>query len=111
MKPSIYPSLYKIWLDDLRPAPDGYMWFKSVNDAKSFIDSKKDRLCIFMLDLDHDLGDYAYDGGDAIRLIEWLLWNGYHEMNWIRFIFNFHTMNPVGRENMKALVDRYFKEV
>lgn len=111
MKPSIYPSLYKIWLDDLRPAPDGYMWFKSVNDAKSFIDSKKDRLCIFMLDLDHDLGDYAYDGGDAIRLIEWLLWNGYHEMNWIRFIFNFHTMNPVGRENMKELVDRYFKEV
>ena len=111
MKPSIYPSLYKIWLDDLRPAPDGYMWFKSVNDTKSFIESKKDRLCIFMLDLDHDLGDYAYDGGDAIRLIEWLLWNGYHEMNWIRFIFNFHTMNPVGRENMKALVDRYFKEV
>lgn len=103
------PILYQIWLDDIRPAPEGYLWFKSVNDAKSFIESKKDNQCIFILDLDHDLGDYSYDGGDAIKLIEWLLWEGYNEMNWIRFIFNLHTMNPVGRDNMQALIDRYFR--
>lgn len=103
------PMLYQIWLDDIRPAPEGYMWFKSVNDTKSFIESKKDNSCVFMLDLDHDLGDYSYDGGDAIRLIEWLLWEGYNEMNWIEFIFNLHTMNPVGKQNMQALIDRYFR--
>ena len=27
----------KIWLDDVRPAPDGYVWCKSVNKAKSTI--------------------------------------------------------------------------
>ena len=102
------PILYQIWLDDIRHAPEGYMWFKSVNDAKSFIESKKDNSCVFILDLDHDLGEYAYDGGDAIKLIEWLLWEGYHEMNWIKFTFNIHTMNPVGRQNMQALIDRYF---
>lgn len=24
----------KLWIDDIRPAPEGYMWCKSVNEAK-----------------------------------------------------------------------------
>ena len=27
----------KIWVNDIRPAPSGYMWCKSVNKAKSTI--------------------------------------------------------------------------
>ena len=27
----------KLWLDDLRPAPEGYMWCKTVNEAKNAI--------------------------------------------------------------------------
>lgn len=28
----------KLWIDDVRPAPDGYdCWCKSVNEAKNFI--------------------------------------------------------------------------
>lgn len=27
----------KIWVDDIRPAPDGYMWCKSVNTAMARI--------------------------------------------------------------------------
>ena len=27
----------KIWVDDVRPAPEGYVWKKSVNEAKMFI--------------------------------------------------------------------------
>ena len=28
----------KIWLDDLRSAPDGFVWCRSVNEAKSVIE-------------------------------------------------------------------------
>ena len=24
----------KLWIDDVRPAPEGYVWCKSVNEAK-----------------------------------------------------------------------------
>ncbi len=32
----------KLWIDDIRPAPEGYLWVKSVNEAKRIIiDSEK----------------------------------------------------------------------
>lgn len=90
----------KIWLDDIRPAPEGYIWCKSVNSAKKVIESA--RGVISLLDIDHDLGDYAYDGGDGIKLLDWLVETQ-------RFYpIRIHTMNPVGRENMVLLVKRYW---
>ena len=47
----------KIWLDDIRPAPEGYVWCKSVNIAKRTIESAEEP--IVLIDCDHDLGDYA----------------------------------------------------
>ena len=32
----------KIWLDDIRPAPEGYVWCKSVNSAKRTIESAEE---------------------------------------------------------------------
>jgi hypothetical protein len=57
----------KIWLDDIRPAPKGYVWCKSVNIAKRTIESAEEQ--IVLIDCDHDLGDYACDGGDGIKLL------------------------------------------
>lgn len=98
--------MFRIWLDDERKAPDGYIHFHSVNETCDFIQNHAH--AEFLLDLDHDLGIYAQDGGDAIKLIHWLLENGYHENKDYKFTFNFHTMNPIGRANMEALVQRYF---
>ena len=90
----------KIWLDDIRPAPEGYIWCKSVNSAKRMIESARENISV--LDLDHDLGDYAYDGGDGIKLLDWFVETQ-------RFYpIRIHTMNPVGRENMVRLVKRYW---
>ena len=90
----------KIWLDDIRPAPEGYIWCKSVNSAKKVIESS--RGVISLLDIDHDLGDYAYDGGDGIKLLDWLVETQ-------RFYpIHIHTMNPVGKENMIRLIRRYW---
>ena len=93
----------KIWLDDERPAPDGFHHCHSVNETKKKIEEcEKDGTEIILLDLDHDLGDYAPDGGDAIKLVDWLAETE-------RFYpINIHTMNPVGRENMQREIDRYW---
>lgn len=57
---------------------------------------------ILLIDCDHDLGDYAYDGGDGIKLLDWLAENE-------RFYpIRLHTMNPVGRENMLRMIRRYW---
>ena len=98
--------MVKIWLDDERTAPKGYMHFHSVNETIDFI--KNSGNTNILLDLDHDLGEYSYDGGDAIKLILWLLENDYQNNNLYKFHFQIHTMNPVGRQNMQALIDRYF---
>lgn len=98
--------MVKIWLDDERVAPTGYIHFHSVNETVDFI--KNSGYTNILLDLDHDLGEYSYDGGDAIKLVYWLIENGYNENADYTFTFNLHTMNPVGRENMKAMIERYF---
>lgn len=93
----------KIWLDDERPAPIGFIHCHSVNEVKNKIyQCERDRVYIDLLDLDHDLGEYAKDGGDGIKLIDWLAETE-------RFYkINLHTMNPVGRENMQREIDRYW---
>ena len=92
-----------IWLDDIRPAPNGYVWVKSVNQAKRLIIAAEIYYEeIFELNLDHDLGDYAEDGGDAICLVRWLAETGRH------YFIKLHTQNVVGRENMQAIIDRYW---
>ena len=92
-----------IWLDDIREAPTNFTHVQSVNEAKSLIlKLENDNIKINCLDLDHDLGDYASDGGDAIKLVLWLAETG-------RFYpIKLHTMNPVGRANMQAITDRYW---
>lgn len=97
---------WRVWLDDERKCPcTDFESFHSVNEVIEFV---KTHVGMIVFDLDHDLGIYAQDGGDAIRLIYWLLENGYHENKDYAFAFRFHTMNPIGRANMEALVQRYF---
>ena len=119
----------KLWIDDIRPAPDGYTWCKSVNEAKhkiiglekqiEYIEQKANeafknfhiiqsrqirRLAmnreIELIDIDHDAGSYADDGGDYIKLLDWLEETGRN------YPIRIHSMNPVGIENMKRIIER-----
>ena len=92
----------KIWLDDLRPAPAGFVWCRSVNEAKRLIAEQETSQPIVCIDCDHDLGDYADDGGDGIRLLDWLLERG------TLYPVALHTMNPVGRDNMRRMLQRHW---
>lgn len=89
----------KIWLDDLRPAPHDYYECRSVNEAKETIRfAEKKGYKIEVIDCDHDLGDFAFDGGDGIKLLDWL------ESTFRNYPIRIHTMNPVGRQNMLAVI-------
>jgi hypothetical protein len=64
----------KIYLDDVRRAPDGYIWTRSVNETKDLIvQLEESGEKIEVLDLDHDLGEFSVDSGDAINLLDFLL--------------------------------------
>lgn len=94
----------KLWLDDIRPTPPGYLWLKSVNEAKRCIlDAEASGQTIELIDLDHDAGDCAADGGDYIKLLDWMAETGR------KYPVKLHTANPVGRANMQRLIDRYLR--
>lgn len=97
----------KLWIDDVRVAPKGYVWCKSVNEAKNII-TKYSNLVdeIELIDIDHDAGDYVSLGGDYIRLLDWL------EETGKSYPIHIHSMNPVGVENMRRIIERNgWKEV
>ena len=93
----------ELWVDDVRPAPNGYIWAKSVNDAKKNIIAvevyhRKDP--VELIDIDHDAGDFACDGGDYIRLLDWLEETGRN------YPIRIHSANAVGVENMRRIIQR-----
>lgn len=98
----------KLWIDDVRPAPEGYVWYKSVNKV---IDTLSDLINfgiddIEVIDIDHDAGDFVHDGGDYIKLLDWL------EETGRSYPIRIHSMNPVGVANMRAIIQKNgWKEV
>ena len=93
----------KIWLDDVRIPPSGYVLAHSVNEAIDYILSAESvGEEIEVIDCDHDLGDYAVDGGDGIKLLDWLIERGTY------YPIALHTANSVGRENMMRTIRRYW---
>lgn len=99
----------KLWIDDMRPAPEGYVWCKSVDEAKKTIEwflmiewtikghNEPFTDKIELIDIDHDAGDYAQYGGDYIKLLDWL------EETDRNYPIRIHSMNVVGRMNMEAI--------
>ena len=91
----------------MRPAPESWYvwdkWRKSVNEAKNLIE-EVERLFgsneIELIDIDHDAGDYASDGGDYIKLLDWL------EETDRNYPIHIHSMNSVGVANMKAIIQK-----
>lgn len=107
----------RLWIDDTRPAPIGYIWVKSVNEAIERIEDSEIRvgmldhnnplceedireLSIDVIDLDYDSGDYEKDGGPYIKLLDWLEETGRN------YPIRIHSMNVVGIENMRRIIRR-----
>lgn len=88
------PAAKKLWVDDLRPAPDGWLWAKTSAQAVEFLAT----VAVDTVSLDHDLG-----GDDTTRVI--VLWLCEHDA-WPATV-HVHTANPVGREWLTGMCARY----
>jgi hypothetical protein len=93
----------KIWVDDIRPAPDGYIWCKSTNAVIGALELEEELGIpggIEIIDIDHDAGEFAFDGGDYIKVLDFM------EETGRSYPIRIHSMNPVGRENMRRIIQR-----
>lgn len=106
---SIPANGVKIWIDDIREAPAGFKWIKSVND---FIDYCYENGIdnVTLIDTDHDAGDYQKFGGDYIRCFDYLEANDCEGIT-----VHIHSANPVGANNIRRIItknkDRGWKEI
>lgn len=83
-----------LWVDDLRPAPEGWRWVKTSAEALAALAEQE----WDVLSLDHDLG-----GDDTSRpVVLHLCEHG----GWPRRVL-VHSANPVGVEWLRGMVDRY----
>ena len=88
----------KLWLDDIREVPEGWVWFKTAEEA---IEALKSGLYT-EISFDHDLGDeFGLDTlGTGYSVAVWI-----EEMAWLgqinRLRWHIHSANPVGRRNIE----------
>lgn len=94
--------MINIYLDDLRPAPDGFILVKNVLECIKLIKENKSKINI--LSLDHDLGENQPTG---YNLTLWLAGQYQDGFNYFPRKIFLHTANPVGRMNMLQLLERY----
>lgn len=90
----------KLWIDDERAAPEGWKWAKTSDEAIRFLFF--DRAFDYMIDeisFDHDLG-----GDDTTRKV--VLWICENDIPWPDIV-RVHTANPVGREWLEGMINRY----
>ena len=92
----------KLWVDDLRPAPAGWTWAKSFQEAVDLIESG----AVDEISLDHDLGDQGTPertGYDVALVLAERAVNGLA----VPAIASVHSANPVGRERILGVLTRY----
>lgn len=101
-----------MWLDDLRPAPEGYVWVKNVFTAKKYCylylyegNDSRPHMTIEEIQLDHDSGEQSIMGGDYIELLKWLEEKQYTEDWVIDSVFKIHSQNAVGVNNMRTIIE------
>lgn len=87
----------RLYLDDLRPTPDGWTAARSVEEAVRLVeDATASGAGFEAVSLDHDLGDFEPLGGDAGAFVAWME----RTRTWPSRLVRIHTANPVGRAQM-----------
>lgn len=95
----------KLWVDDVRKPPSNdWIWVQSVVQAIPTICMYERNMHddTITIDLDHDAGEFVKYGGDYIEIFNWLEREGIVDTG---YFFHIHSMNPVGVQNMKAIID------
>ena len=91
---------YKLYLDDLRDCPSGYVLARSSAEA---IDILKEKGMPSLISFDHDLGN---DEDTAMVFLKWLSAN-YDEVP----AYFVHSANPIGALNIISYVESWKKSL
>ena len=90
----------KLWLDDIRPAPEGWTWNLHVDNMIDDIKWLMHRgYVIEMISLDNDLGELEKEGYKVLDWLESLQIP-------IEFGIHIHSANPVARDRMRAIIQK-----
>lgn len=113
-----------LWLDDIRPAPAGWLHAKTVDEAKAYLQTGQ----IIRASLDHDLG--ACDKCNGKTAEQWLEEHNYKSMPncehfgtgytlvcwmeetgiWPKEKPTVHSANPAGRARMQMVIDKEWRK-
>lgn len=99
--------MYKLYVDDMRePFSADWVVCKSVNEAMELI---KERGLPAEISMDHDLGEGQKTGYDFTKeLTDYIIENALYD-EFLNIDWNYHTANPVGRDNMKRFINSMTK--
>lgn len=97
----------KLWVDDERRAPEGWVWATRPAEAISALATG----AVTHLSLDHDLG-IDPTTGEAITARPIMLWlcemsTTHPQQRYWPDQVCVHSQNPVGRQWLEAMIDRY----
>ncbi len=89
----------KIWVDDIRPAPEGWNWITGSRGTIELLDAcLVEGIEVEIMSLDHDLG-----GTDTTRpIVLWMCDNEFWPVE-----VRVHSANPVGVEWLEGMIKRY----
>ena len=90
----------RLWVDDMRPAPGGFVPCRSYKEAITAFEifTSEDNMEIELISLDHDLGEKKTGYDIAKYIVEHKIPIDFYQV---------HSMNPVGRENIVHLLNHY----
>lgn len=93
--------MIKLYLDDLRPIPEGFI---GVRDYTEFINFIKTNPLPKFISFDHDLGEGKTGFDCAKFLVEFCIDNNLNLPD-----FFVHSQNPIGKENINSLLTNFNK--
>ena len=88
----------KLWIDDKRKAPEGWMHAKTAAEAIGWLKSGDS---ITHISFDHDLGEGNGDGHDVVCVVEELV----HGRRMKMPEMTVHSSNPVGAKRIQQAID------
>jgi hypothetical protein len=101
-----YDGFVRVWLDDERPEPDGWVRVRTAADAISLLDAGG----VEEISLDHDLAIEHYSGDysraeSGYTVLVWLEGQTARDAAYPVPVIHVHTMNSTARRRMLAAVE------
>lgn len=94
----------KLWLDDERPAPKGWLPIRWPQDMTVVLETNN----VEEISLDHDLGDD--DTGTGYDVLLWIEEQVFTNPSFVLPKVNIHTANPAARIRMEAALEHIMEK-